>query len=156
MNHCLNFIVLKNREIISKRTIEEIKIINEVLETKDLKEKRHIENATKHLFSENLKSYDESVTEICKAIEHMFQKILGVEKGTLGSLLSQIEKKQNIKIHEAYKGALRKLYGWASDAGARHSNQLFPNGATKEEAELFYFWSISFIRYIKNITNYSI
>lgn len=149
---------LENKQIISMYSEEEINLINETLsENNDENEKEYIEKATEHLFSKNSKNYNESVSEICKAIEYTLQRILGEDKGTFGQLLNKLQnKKPEIKTHNAFKEAMKTLYGWASDRGSRHATQLFPNGASKEEAELFYFWGLAFIRYIKKISDVNI
>ena len=95
--------------------------------------------------------YRNSIKESISAVEGQVMSTLGAEKGTLGTLLNQLE--QQAPVHPALKEAFSKLYGYTSDeSGIRHA--LLDDGreVTFEEAKFMLVVCSAFINYVRGIT----
>lgn len=138
--------------IVSITNNEEIKSIEESVNTKYEKVNRHIENALKHLSSKTNRNYKGVITECCHALECLMNIVLGTE----GLVLSDALKKYcaaNKRMHTALKDSIIKFYGYASDgAGLRHdtNNEDYHEGY--EEAKLVLINTSGIINYIISIS----
>lgn len=80
----------------------------------------HIRTALSLYAERKTPDYRNSVTESISAIESAVKIISGKNEATLGDALKLIDAKK--PMHEAFKQALLKLYGYTSDAkGVRHA-----------------------------------
>ena len=78
----------------------------------------HIKKALELYRKRPIADYENSIKESISAVEALSKIILNKPNGTLGELVDQL------KIHPAFKEALKKLYGWTSDEGGiRHSGK---------------------------------
>jgi AbiJ-like protein len=81
---------------------------------------QHIKTALSLYADRKTPDYRNSVKESISAIESAVKIISGKNEATLGDALKLIDAKK--PMHEAFKQALLKLYGYASDAkGVRHA-----------------------------------
>ncbi|MCI7401419.1 MAG: hypothetical protein MSH40_01880 [Christensenella sp.] len=82
---------------------------------------QHIDKAICFLSESENKDYKNSIKESITAVEALCSIITNDEKATLGSAINKISKEKN--IHPAFKDAINKLYGFASDEpGIRHGS----------------------------------
>lgn len=148
-NECVGyrFIDRKVTDIISK---EEIKEINNALNTKYSACNKSISKALNLLYDREHPDYSNSVKESISAIESICNIILGSKNSTLGDALNKLEK-NGIKIHSAMKKAFSSLYGYTSDkSGIRHNNGLDEN-TTFEEAKYMLVSCSAFLNYLIQI-----
>lgn len=77
----------------------------------------HIKKALELYRKRPIADYENSIKESISAIEALARIVLNKPSGTLGHLADQLD------IHQAFRDAIKKLYGWTSDEGGiRHSN----------------------------------
>lgn len=126
---------------------EEIKEIEQALNTNYSACKRSITKALNLLYDREKPDYSNSVKESICAIESMCNIILGTKKSTLGDALNKLEK-NGLKIHGAMKSAFSALYGYTSDkSGIRHNNGIDEN-TTFEEAKYMLVSCSAFLNYL--------
>jgi hypothetical protein len=102
---------------------EEIEAVEaaQALEDKFTPASIHITTAVNYFSDRKSPDYRNAIKEAISAVESMCRIITNNPKATLGDALKQIEA-VGIKLHPAFKLALEKLYGYASDQGGiRHS-----------------------------------
>ena len=76
----------------------------------------HIKRALELYHKRPTADYRNSIKESISAIEALARIVLNKPNATLGALVEQL------KIHSAFKEAIKKLYGWTSDEGGiRHA-----------------------------------
>lgn len=105
-----------------------------------------IEKAIKLLSDKKNPDYENSIKESISAVEALCCQIIG-EKKTLGDALNYL-KKYIIDMHPSMLEAMKKLYGYTSDAsGIRHSTMDFTN-AKIEDARYMLVICSAFINYV--------
>lgn len=108
----------------------------------------HLTAALKYLADRVNPDYRNSVKESISAVEAMCGYITGEEKGTLGKTIGKVEKK--LKLHQAYKEAFDKLYGFTSDSGGiRHSILEDDIPVTLDDAKFMLIACSAFINFLK-------
>lgn len=126
---------------------EEIKEIEQALNTRYSACNKSITKALNHLYDRENPDYSNSVKESISAIESMCNIILGTKNSALGDALSKLEK-NGVKIHGAMKSAFSALYGYTSDkSGIRHNNGLDEN-TTFTEAKYMLVSCSAFLNYL--------
>ena len=126
---------------------EEIKEIEEALNTKYSACSESINKALKLLYNRDNPDYSNSVKESISAIEAICNIILGTNNSTLGEALKKLEKNE-FEIHSAMKKAFISLYGYTSDkSGIRHNNGVDEN-TTFEEAKYMLVSCSAFLNYL--------
>lgn len=129
---------------------EEIKEIEEALDTEYSACKKSITKALNLLYDRENSDYSNSVKESISAIESMCNIILGTKNSTLGEALNKLEK-NGLKIHGAMKNAFSALYGYTSDkSGIRH-NLGVDEKTTFEEAKYMLVSCSAFLNYLIQI-----
>lgn len=129
---------------------EEIKEIEEALDTEYSACKKSITKALNLLYDRENPDYSNSVKESISAIESMCNIILGTKNSTLGEALNKLEK-NGLKIHGAMKNAFSALYGYTSDkSGIRH-NLGVDEKTTFEEAKYMLVSCSAFLNYLIQI-----
>lgn len=139
-----------NGEITDIIDSEEIKEIEEALDTQYSACKKSIVKALNLLYDRENPDYSNSVKESISAIESMCNIILRTKNSTLGEALNKLEK-NGLKIHGAMKNAFSSLYGYTSDkSGIRHNNGLDEN-TTFEEAKYMLVSCSAFLNYLSQV-----
>ena len=129
---------------------EEIKEIEEALDTKYSACSESINKALNLLYNRDNPDYSNSVKESISAIEAICNIILGTNNATLGEALKRLEK-NGFEIHSAMKNAFISLYGYTSDkSGIRHNNGVDEN-TTFEEAKYMLVSCSAFLNYLIQI-----
>ena len=109
--------------------------------------REHLSAALNKLSDRSNPDYRNSIKESILAVEAMTRKILDKDKGTLGDLLKEVEKRR--KLHPALKEAFSKLYGYTGDEdGIRHALNI-ESSATYSLAKFMLVSCSSFINYLK-------
>jgi hypothetical protein len=99
---------------------EETTAIEEALDVKVPPVREHLDRALQMLADRQHPDYRNSIKESISAVEALVKTVTKSEKGTLGSLLADLERQG--KLHPALKSAFGSLYGYTSDAdGIRHA-----------------------------------
>lgn len=139
-----------NGQIIDIIDEEEIKEIEEALNSKYITCKQCIDKSLKLLYDREQPDYANSVKESISAIESMCNIILETKNKTLGDALNELEK-SGFKIHGAMKKAFSALYGYTSDkSGIRHNLGIDEN-TTFEEAKFMLVSCSAFLNYLIGI-----
>lgn len=124
---------------------EEIKAVEETLDTPYIEISKHFSKAIEHLYSN--KDYANSIKESITSVELMCQIING-GKDSLGKTLKNLK----VNIHPALSKGFESIYGYTSDAsGIRHANGLGEKDATFLEAKYMLISCSAFINYLKEI-----
>jgi len=77
----------------------------------------HLKKALAHFSNRENPDYENSIKESISAVESVAKEVTGDSKATLGELANRLN------IHPAFRGGLKKLYGFTSDAGGiRHAD----------------------------------
>lgn len=135
-----------NKTIARITSEEEIKSIDQALTVKILPVKEHLESALRMLTDRKKSDYRNSIKESISAVEAHVKKVTGSDKGTLGELLTLLEKRK--QLHSALKSAFSSLYGYTSDAeGIRHA-LLDEDQVTFEEAKFMLVTCSAFVNYV--------
>ena len=107
---------------------------------------KHLKTALLHLSSRTHPDYRNSIKESISAIESLAKYISNDGKGTLGTLLKELERKK--QLHPALKSSFSSLYGYTSDAdGIRHA-LIEEENLTKADARFMLICCSAFINYI--------
>lgn len=132
----------------------EIKAINESVESPYTIVNGHISKSIALLSDREKPDYENSIKESISAVEalcEIFTEIKGKE-ATLGKMLKKIEDDGAV-IHAAMKLAFNHLYGYTSDAnGIRHAGDIGGPSTTFEEAKFMLVSCSAFINYLIGIT----
>lgn len=125
---------------------EEITAVEDALKVKISPVQEHLKRALE-LFADRKKpDYRNSIKESISAVEALVKIVIKSEKGTLGDLLSVLEKRD--ELHPALKAAFIKLYGYTSDAnGIRHA-LLEEDRVTFHEAKFMLVACSAFTNYV--------
>ncbi len=108
----------------------------------------HLHSALNLLSDRNDPDYPNSIKESISAVESLVKSTLGTEKGTLGDLLKELERRT--PLHPAYKSALSSLYGYTSDEGGiRHGKSDTDRQVTFEEAKFMLVVCSAFVNYVR-------
>ncbi len=111
----------------------------------------HLERALGLLSDRHSPDYRNSVKESISAVEAQVKYTLGIERGTLGALLNQLD--QKVPLHSALKDAFSKLYGYTSDeSGIRHALMEGGREVTFDEAKFMLVTCSAFINYVRGVT----
>ncbi len=131
---------------------EEIKAIEESVNTKYDKVNAHMKKALEFLSSRENRNYKSVITECCHALECLLNLVLE----TKGLVLTDALKRycsSNTRMHIALKESITKFYGYASDgAGLRHDTNNADYNEGFEEAKLILVNTSSLINYIISIS----
>ena len=99
---------------------EEIKEIEQALESNFGPVSIHIKRSLELLSDRNSPDYRNSIKEAVSAVESLVAQVLNEGGGTLGQLIKKLE--TEIGLHPALKTAFSSLYGYTSDEGGiRHA-----------------------------------
>lgn len=110
-----------------------------------------LEQALQYLSDRQSPEYRNSIKESISAVESEVRSALGKEKGTLGQLLPELEKR--LSLHPALREAFSKLYGYTSDEGGiRHALMDDSRTVTFEEAKFMLVACSAFINYVRGAT----
>jgi AbiJ N-terminal domain 4 len=105
---------------VERMTTSEVQSIEKVLFSPIEGIRKHFITALQFLSDRKNPNYRNSVKESISAVETACKHLTGLEKATLGDALNKLHNKRS--LHQAFKDALAKLYGWTSDEdGIRHS-----------------------------------
>ncbi len=136
-----------NGEIIKNIDDTEISTITEASTTEFDGSNEHIKNATHFLYDRTKPDYNNSIKESISAVESISCVIAKKEHASLGDALKILEKKHN--LNGQLKSAFEKLYSYTNDEnGIRHSNYLFGNETTFEEAKFMLVSCCAFVNYL--------
>ena len=129
---------------------EEIKEIENAINSKYSAPKECIKKALNHLYDRENPDYPNSVKESISAIESICNIILNTHNSTLGDALNKLED-NGIVIHSAMKKAFSSLFGYTSDkSGIRHNVGIDAN-TTFEEAKFMLVSCSAFLNYLIEI-----
>jgi hypothetical protein len=105
---------------VERMTTSEVQSVEKVLVSPIEGIRKHFITALQFLSDRKNPNYRNSVKESISAVETACKHLTGLEKATLGDALNKLHNKR--PLHQAFKDALAKLYGWTSDEdGIRHS-----------------------------------
>ena len=129
----------------------EIDEIESAMNGKEQSANDHLHAALNLLSDRNDPDYPNSIKESISAVESLVKSTLGTEKGTLGDLLKEMDRRT--PLHPAYKSALSSLYGYTSDEGGiRHGKSDTDREVTFEEAKFMLVVCSAFISYVRGST----
>ena len=98
----------------------EISEIEEAIAASPKAAATHLRRSLELLSDRERRDYRNSIKESISAVESVVKNLLSVETGTLGKLLTTMEKKGHLP--GSLKAALGSLYGYTSDhGGIRHA-----------------------------------
>ena len=111
----------------------------------------HLDTALDMLADRQSPDYRNSIKESISAVEGQVRSSLETDKGTLGDLLKQLEKKE--PLHSALRQAFSQLYGYTSDeSGIRHALLEDGRNIPFEEAKFMLVVCSAFINYVRGVT----
>ena len=111
----------------------------------------HLNTALAMLSDRQNPDYRNSIKESISAVEGQVRWSLGTDKGTLGDLLKQLEKKE--PLHAALRSVFNQLYGYTSDeSGIRHALLEEGREIPFEEAKFMLVVCSAFINYVRGLT----
>lgn len=159
---CFNFV--SEKEFSSYRLVgnniteitstEEIKEIEEALQSPVDVVKVHLESSIGKLSDKLNPDYRNSIKESISAVEVICKKITGDSDTTMGKALEEIEKKGTIELHTDMKEAFKKLYRYTSDAdGIRHSLMEGKTGADFDDAKFMLVSCSAIVNYLISKAN---
>ena len=107
----------------------------------------HLKAALAHFARRPHPDLRNSVKEAISAVESAARIASGKDKATLGDALKAIDPSSN--LHPAFKEAMNKLYGYASDEdGIRHSLLVSSAKVTSDDAQFMLVVCSAFVSYI--------
>jgi len=159
---CFNFV--SEKEFSSYRLVgnniteitstEEIKEIEEALQSPVDAVKVHLESSIGKLSDKINPDYRNSIKESISAVEVICKKITGDSDTTMGKALEEIETKGIIELHTDMKDAFKKLYHYTSDAdGIRHSLMEGKTGADFDDAKFMLVSCSAIVNYLISKAN---
>jgi hypothetical protein len=125
--------------------------INEIDEASDIPVKtvrEHLRSALSLLSDRKAPDYRNSIKESVSALESLSRLICSDRDATLGEAIKLIEKQGKVKWHPALKGALDKLYGYASDEGGIRHGLKEEDSIDFEEAKFMLVTASAFVNYL--------
>ena len=126
---------------------EEIESIEAAVSQERGPVQQHLDAAVRLLSDRRAPDYRNSVKESISAVEALVKFACNSDKGTLGDLLKELERKHS--IHAALAGAFSKLYGYTSDAnGVRHA-LMAEDSVNFEEAKFMLVACSAFVNYVR-------
>jgi len=126
---------------------EEKKEIEEALQASPKPVREHLNQALALFADRENPDYRNSIKEAICAVEALCKLIVGEDKVTLGKALKWIEGK-GVKLHPAFKTALDKLYGYASDEGGIRHSLMEESKIYFEDAKFLLVCCSAFINYL--------
>lgn len=128
----------------------EVRTIQETVDTKYSEVNQHIGKALNFLSDRQAPDYANSIKESISAVERMCSIIIG-KNTTLNDALKKLED-NGVVIHAALKRAFSQLYGYTSDAsGIRHAGELGGADSTFEEAKFMLVSCCAFVNYLTGL-----
>lgn len=125
---------------------EEIAAVEDALQVKMPPVREHLNRALQMLADRRNPDYRNSIKESISAVEALVKTVTKSDKGTLGELLSVLER--HSELHRALKAAFSNLYGYTSDAdGIRHA-LLDENRVTFDQAKFMLVACSAFTNYV--------
>lgn len=125
---------------------EEISAVEDALRIKISPVGEHVNRALELLADRRNPDYRNSIKESVSAVEALVREVTGSAKGSLGDLLKEIERRN--QLHPALKAAFSSLYGYTSDAdGIRHA-LLGEDRVTFDQAKFMLVACSAFINYV--------
>ena len=110
-----------------------------------------IEKALKLFSDRDNKDYKNCIKEAISAVEALCKNIPGKESSTLKEAVNSFEK-NGIIIHPVLKGAILKLFAYASDEGGlRHGEKPEISNVSSEEAKFILILCSSIINYLTSV-----
>ena len=128
----------------------EVKTIQETLNSKYQPVYEHISKANKLLADREHPDFENSIKESISAVEAICEVLTGAKysEATLSKMLKKLEE-NGVVIHSALKSAFNTLYGYTSDAnGIRHAGDIGGPASTFEEAKFMLVACSAFINYL--------
>jgi hypothetical protein len=126
---------------------EEMGAVEDALRVKLPPVREHLNRALTMLADRKKPDYRNSIKESISAVEALVKTVTKSDRGTLGELLSVMERQG--RLHPALKSAFSKLYGYTSDAdGIRHA-LMDEDRVTFEEAKFMLVTCSAFTNYVK-------
>ena len=111
----------------------------------------HLNTALAMLSDRQNPDYRNSIKESISAVEGQVRSSLETDKGTLGDLLKQLEKKE--PLHSALRQAFSQLYGYTADeSGIRHALIEEGRDIPFEEAKFMLVVCSAFVNYVRGVT----
>ncbi len=127
---------------------EELKEINESLQSPLKSVKTHIERALELLSDKKDPDYRNSIKESISAVEALCKIISKKDNATLTDALKEIEKTKTIDLHSALKSAFEKMYGYTSDEGGIRHSLTEEDSNSFEDAKFMLISCSAFINYL--------
>jgi hypothetical protein len=126
---------------------EEIEAIETAISHERGPVQEHLDAAVRLISDRRAPDYRNSVKESISAVEALVKSVCNSDKGTLGDLLKELQRKHS--IHAALAGAFSKLYGYTSDAnGVRHA-LMAEDSVSFEEAKFMLVACSAFVNYVR-------
>ena len=111
----------------------------------------HLNTALAMLSDRQNPNYRNSIKESISGVEGQVRSSLGTDKGTLGDLLKQLEKKE--PLHPALRQAFGQLYGYTADESRiRHALLEEGRDIPFEEAKFMLVVCSAFVNYVRGVT----
>ena len=112
---------------------------------------KHFNTALAMLSDRQNPNYRNSIKESISGVEGQVRSSLGTDKGTLGDLLKQLEKKE--PLHPALRQAFSQLYGYTADeSGIRHALLEEGRDIPFAEAKFMLVVCSAFVNYVRGVT----
>lgn len=125
---------------------EEIAAVEDALQLKIPPVREHLNRALQMLADRKNPDYRNSIKESISAVEALVKNVTKSDKGTLGELLSVLERQS--ELHPALKAAFSKLYGYTSDAGGIRHALLDEDRVTFDQAKFMLVACSAFTNYV--------
>lgn len=125
---------------------EEIEAVEDALQVKITPVREHLNRALQMLADRKNPDYRNSIKESISAVEALVKTVTKSDKGTLGDLLSVLER-QSV-LHPALKAAFDKLYGYTSDTGGIRHAMLDEDRVTFDQAKFMLVACSAFTNYV--------
>lgn len=140
-----------DKRIVRITNESEIEVIDSATKTRFDQVNGHIKKAIACISEKDGKDFENSIKESIMAVETLTSVISGKKKGTLGEAIDLISKNKN--LHPAFREAILKLYGFASDEeGIRHGNSKAKHDVTFDEAKFILVICSGIVNYLISIS----
>jgi len=126
---------------------EEIKSIEKAIDESEGLVSKHLRRSLELLSDRSSPDYRNSIKESISAVERLASATAGVEKGTLGQLLKELESR--IELHHALKKSFSSMYGWTSDEGGIRHALTEKETADFDDAKFMLVVCSAFINYVE-------
>ncbi len=134
------------KQIVRIVSEEEIGAVEDALRVKIPPVREHINRALELLADRKNPDYRNSIKESISAVEALVKTVTKSDKGTLGGLLSVLER--HSELHPALKDAFSKLYGYTSDAGGIRHALVTKDRVTFDQAKFMLVACSAFTNYV--------